>query len=415
MRKPIDLSVEFCGVNFINPFLLASSPVTNCAEMIERAFEAGWAGASFKTLAPEGVPIIHPSPRMNPYSYGTKKLVGLQNVEQITDRSLKDNLADITYLKKKWPDRIILSSMMGFSNQQWGDLAKVATDAGADMLELNFSCPHMTIEGSGSSVGQSMGLIQQFTETTKNATHIPVLAKMTPNITDINEPAMFAKKGGADGIAAINTFGGVTEVGIDDMVPRPDVAGKSTISGYSGPAIKPLGLKFVAQMAGNPDLGLPITGMGGIETWIDALEYFLLGATTVQVCTGVIHYGYRLIEDFIEGLSDYMEINGIARVSDLVGKALPNLCEASEFDLERQGVAQYDLDRCIGCGQCYVVCEDAGGQCLEWDSQERRPRLIEDKCLSCMICRFVCPVDNLITYKEMPRTWKREELKPMKV
>jgi dihydropyrimidine dehydrogenase (NAD+) subunit PreA len=417
MSKPIDssidLSIDFCGFKSINPFLLSSGPVANCAEMVDRAFAAGWAGAAYKTLAPDSVPIIHPSPRMNDYSYGTKKLVGLQNVEQITDRSLKDNLLDIAYLKKKWPDRMIIASIMGFCDQDWADLSKASTDAGADMLELNFSCPHMTVEGSGSAVGQAMGLIEKFTETAKKATHIPVLAKMTPNITDINEPAMFAKKGGADGIAAINTFGGVTDVNIEDLVPQPDVGGKSTISGYSGPAIKPLGLKFIAQMAANPDLGLPITGMGGIETWVDALQYILLGSTTIQITTGVIHYGYGIIEDLLEGLSDYMALKGVDRVSDLVGKALPNLCEASEFDLERQGVVEFDMDRCIGCGQCVTVCMDAGGQCLEWDREERRPKLIEDKCLSCMICNFVCPVENLITYKEMPRSWKREEVKPM--
>ncbi len=410
MSKPVDLSINFCGVTFKNPFLLSSSPVTNCAEMIGRAFDAGWAGAAYKTLGPEGVPITHPSPRMSDYAYGDKKLVGLQNVEQITDRTLKDNLDDITYLKKNWPDRIILASLMGFSNQDWGDLAKAVTDAGADMLELNFSCPHMTVEGSGSSVGQSMSLIRQFTETAKKATHIPVLAKMTPNITDINEPAMFAKKGGADGIAAINTLAAITAVGTGDMVPRPNVFGKGAVSGYSGPAIKPLGLKFIAEMAGNKDLGLPITGMGGIETWIDALEYILLGASTVQVTTGVIHFGYRIVEDLIEGLSDYMVSKGISRVSELVGKALPNLCDAGEFDLQRQGVVQYDLDRCIGCGQCYIVCRDAGGQCIEWDKPERRPRLIEDKCLSCMVCSFICPVNNLITYKEMPSTWERVDI-----
>ncbi len=415
MSKPVDLSIECCGVSFKNPFLLSSSPVTNCAEMVGRAFDAGWGGAAYKTFGPEGTLVIHPSPRMHGYSYGGKKLVGLQNVEQISDRTLKDNLADITYLKKHWPDRIILASLMGFSNKDWGELARASTDAGADMLELNFSCPHMTVEGSGSSVGQSMGLIQKFTETAKRATHLPILAKMTPNITDINEPAMYAKKGGADGIAAINTVAAVTEVGIDNLVPRPDVFGKGAVSGYSGPAIKPIGLRCIAEMAGNTELGLPLSAVGGIETWIDVLEYILLGASTIQVTTGIIRYGYRIVEDMIEGLSDYMASKGIAGVSELVGKALPNLISPNAFDLERQGVVQYDLDRCIGCGQCYIVCQDAGGQCIEWDKRERRPRLIEDRCLSCMVCSFVCPVDKLITYKEMPSTWNREEPVPAKV
>lgn len=414
MTNSIDLSVEFCGLEFKNPFLLSSSPVSNCAEIVGNAFDAGWAGAVFKTLAPDGLPIIHPSPRMHGYPYNKKKLVGLQNVEQISDRKLKDNLEDIAYLKKHWPDHILISSIMGFSGRDWETLARASTDAGADMLELNFSCPHMTVEGTGSSVGQSMKLVQEFTEIVKGATDIPVLAKMTPNITDINEPAIYAKSGGADGISAINTLAAISEVGLDDFVPRPNVFGKGAISGYSGPAVKPVGLRFIAEMASNPELGLPLSGIGGIETWIDALEYILLGSSTIQVTTGIIHYGYRIVEDLIEGLSDYMKSKNITKVSDLTGKALPNLCSTNSFDLERQGIAQYDLDRCVGCGQCYIVCSDAGGQCLKWNDEKRRPQMNEDLCLSCMICSFVCPVDNLITYKEQPSSWKREEIKGMK-
>lgn len=413
MINSIDLSIDFCGLKFKNPFLLSSSPVSNCAEMVGRAFDAGWAGAVFKTLAPEGISIVHPSPRMHGYSYNDKKLVGLQNVEQISDRKLKDNLADITYLKKHWPKHILISSIMGFSGKDWEILAKASTDAGADMLELNFSCPHMTVEGTGSSVGQSMKLVQEFTEIVKKSTNIPVLAKMTPNITDINEPAMYAKLGGADGIAAINTLAAITGVGLDDLVPRPNIFGKGAISGYSGPAIKPVGLRFIAEMASNPELNLPLSGIGGIETWIDALEYILLGISIVQVTTGIIHYGFKLVEDLIEGLSDYMISKEITKVADLIGKALPNLCSTNSFDLKRQGIAHYDLDRCIGCGQCFTVCNDAGGQCLEWNRSDRRPQMTEDLCLSCMICSFICPVDNLITFKEKPLSWKREEIKAM--
>ena len=409
MVKNSDLSIEFCGVTFMNPFMLSSSPVSNSAEMVGQAFDRGWGGVVYKTVVTDRLPIIHPSPRMHGYSYGNKKLVGLQNVEQTSDRTLKPNMVDIAYLKKHWPDNIVIASIMGFSKQDWAELAKACTDAGADMLELNFSCPHMTVEASGAKVGQCQELVQEFTEIVKKATHLPVIAKMTPNITDINEPAMYAKQGGADGISAINTVRGISEIGIDDWVPRPNVFGKGAISGYSGPAIKPIGLRFIAEMALNKELGLPLSGIGGIETWIDALEYMLLGASTVQVTTGIIHYGYGIVEDLIEGLSDYMTSKGIEKAAELVGKALPNLHETDAFDLKRQGIVRYDLDRCIGCGQCYTVCNDAGGQAIKWNSPERRPELIEDKCLSCMICGFVCPVANLITFKEMPASWKRQE------
>jgi dihydropyrimidine dehydrogenase (NAD+) subunit PreA len=296
---------------------------------------------------------------------------------------------------------------MGFCEEEWVYLAKSCQDNGVDMLELNFSCPHMCIEGSGHKIGQAFHLLEHFTAAVKRAVSIPVMAKMTPNITDMTEPALYAKKGGADAISAINTVRGISEIGREDWVPRPNVFGKGAISGTSGPAVKPIGLNFIASMARCPELGLPLSGMGGIETWIDALEYLLVGATTLQVTTGIMHYGYRIVEDLIEGLSDYMLLRGLGRVTELIGMALPHLHETDKFDLDRQGIVQYDLNQCIGCGQCYIVCSDAAGQAIEWNAKKRRPQLIEDKCLSCMLCQMVCPVPGLIAFKEMPRVWKR--------
>ncbi len=408
-RNNVDLSVQFCGTKFLNPFLLSSSPVSNSAEMVSRAFDMGWGGVVFKTLNSNRVPIIHPSPRMNGYDYDSQKLVGLQNVEQISDRPLKDNLLDFLYLKKHYPKHILVSSIMGFSNEEWAYLAKVSEDHGADMLELNFSCPHMTVEGTGHKVGQAVQLLEKFTATVKKNVKIPVIAKMTPNITDMTEPAIYAKKGGADAISAINTIRSITDIGLDDWVPEPNVHGIGAISGYSGPAVKPICLRFIAEMAQCKDLNLPLSAMGGIETWVDCLEFLLVGASTIQVTTGIIHYGYRIVEDMIEGLSDYMVSKGITSVQNLIGKALPNIQTTDHFDLKRQGRAEYNVKKCIGCGQCHIVCRDAGGQAIDWDAKKRRPKLIEDKCLSCMICSFVCPVDGLITYKEMPKTWKRKE------
>ncbi len=411
--QPIDLSIEFCGKTFQNPFLLSSSPVSNSAEMVARSFEAGWSGVVFKTLNSDRLEIIHPSPRMNAYHYGAKRVVGVQNVEQISDRPLKDNLADFLYLKKHYPAHILISSIMGFSNEEWAYLAKVSEDNGADMLELNFSCPHMCIEGSGHHVGQAFELIEKFTSTVKNTVSIPVIAKMTPNITDMTEPAIYAKNGGADAISAINTVSGISEVGLEDLVPKPNIFGIGAVSGTSGPAIKPIGLHFIADMARCEGLALPLSGIGGIETWVDALEYILLGASTIQVTTGIMHYGYKIVEDMIEGMSDFMAQRNVTKVGDLVGKALPNLKTTDHFDLNRQGIAQYDLDKCVGCGQCYTVCTDAAGQAIEWEAAERRPKLMEEKCLSCMLCSFVCPVPGLISFKEMPETWSRDETKVM--
>ena len=403
MPKLKDLSIKMCGVKFPTPFLLSSSPVSNTAEMVGRAFDCGFGGVAYKTLVIDKTKIIHPAPRMAGYNYGDKKLVGLQNVEQTTDRTLKDNLKDIKYLKKHWPKHPVIASIMGFSESEWVELAKRSEDVGSDMLELNFSCPHMTIEGSGMKVGQAFDLVEKFTAAARKVVQIPILAKMTPNITDITEQALFAKNGGADGITAINTVRGLTEIGLDDYIPKPNVAGRGAISGFSGPAVKPIGLRFIAEMAQRRELNLPLAGCGGIETWIDAVEYLLCGASVVQLTTGIIHYGHRLVEDLCEGLSDFMDEKGYKKVSDIVGKALPNIHPTDAFDLKRQGIAEYDLDRCIGCGQCYIVCQDAGGQCVEWDSEKRRPVQDEEKCVSCMICSFICPVSDppMIKYKEV--------------
>ncbi len=395
-----DLSIEMCGVTFPNPFMLSSSPVSNTAEMVGRAFDSGFGGTVYKTIVNDKTKIIHPSPRMSGYDYENKKLVGLQNVEQTTDRTLLDNLADIRYLKKRWPKNVLIVSIMGFCEEDWRMLARVSEDAGADMLELNFSCPHMTVEGAGMKVGQAWELVERFTRVVKETVKIPILAKLTSNVTDITVPALYARRGGADGITAINTVRALTEVGLDDFVPRPNVAGKGAMSGYSGPAIKPIGLKCVTELSQCKEMALPISGCGGVETWVDAIEYMLCGASTIQITTGVIHYGQRIVEDMCEGLSDFMDAKGFKSLSEVVGRALPNIHPTDAFDLAVQGIADYDLERCTGCGQCYIVCQDAGGQGLGWDADKRRPIPDDDTCLSCMVCSFVCPVDAppLITY-----------------
>jgi dihydropyrimidine dehydrogenase (NAD+) subunit PreA len=264
--RSVDLSLEFCGKRFINPFLLSSSPVSNSAEMVARSFETGWGGVVYKTLNSDRLPMVHPSPRMASNPYQGRKMMSVQNVEMITDRPLKHNLMDMLYLKKHYPEHMFIMSIMGFCDEEWGYLAKVSEDHGADMLELNFSCPHMCIEGAGHKVGQAFRLLERFTETVKKQVSIPVIAKMTPNITDMTEPALFAKNGGADAISAINTVAGISGIGLDDLTPRPNIHGLSSPSGTSGPAVKPIGLRFISDLAKCEDLGLPLSGIGGIET-----------------------------------------------------------------------------------------------------------------------------------------------------
>ncbi len=411
MARIRDLSIEICGVKFLNPFLLSSSPVSNTAEMVARAFDAGWGGVAYKTIAHDRTKIIHPSPRMAPYNYDNKNLVALQNVEQTTDRPMADNWADIRWLKKHYPKHVMIVSIMGFSLEEWVELAKMGEDNGADMLELNFSCPHMTVEGSGMKVGQAMELIEKFTSAVRRTVKIPILAKLTSNVTDITVPALFAQRGGADGITAINTVRALTEVGLDDFVPRPNVHGKGAMSGMSGPAIKPIGLKCVTELAQCRELKIPIIGCGGAETWVDMAEYLMCGASAVQVTTGIIHYGQRIVEDMAEGLSDWMDDKKFKNLAQIVGKSLKHTVPTDAFDLSRQGRADFDLDKCIGCGQCYIVCQDAGGQGLGWDSEKRRPVPDNDHCLSCMICGMVCPVEGLVTYRHVPG--KKEIIPPV--
>jgi len=259
-----DLSIEFCGIPFQNPVMLSSSPVSNTAEMVSRAFEAGYAGVVYKSMGAGDVKIAHPSPRMAPYRHGAAGLLGIQNVEQTSDRPLEDNLSDLKYLKKTWPDKVVISSIMGFAKDQWRDLARVSEDAGVDALELNFSCPHMAVEGTGMKVSHAHALVGEFTHIVREAVRIPLIAKLTPNITDINEPAMFAKQGGADAICAINSVSSLVGIGLEDYTPRPNVFGKGAMSGYTGPAVKPIGLRCIAELGKNDDLGLPLSGVGGI-------------------------------------------------------------------------------------------------------------------------------------------------------
>ncbi|MBN2725278.1 MAG: NAD-dependent dihydropyrimidine dehydrogenase subunit PreA [Deltaproteobacteria bacterium] len=396
--KKADLSVNFCGVNFENPFCLSSSPVGNHAEMCSRAFDAGWGGIVYKTLNVDtSFKIVMPSPRLNAYHYNDKRFVGLQNAEQITDRTLDDNIMDIKELKRKYPSRVLISSIMGFSDSDWEILAKRSEDAGADMLELNFSCPQMARKDAGHRIGQDYNLVEHFTGVVKKHCSIPVMAKMTPNITDMIPVALAAKRGGADAIAAINTIRAITDIDIDQKVPMPTINHQSGITGFSGPAAKPIGLRFVSELYNSKDLALPISAIGGIETWVDALQYILLGGDTIQVTTAIMRYGYRIVEDMIEGLSDYMIDHGINSLSEIKGSAATKLIDPSNFDTRHQVVSVIDSEKCIGCGQCYISCQDGANQAIVFDTRLRKASVDETRCVGCTLCKHVCPVWDCIS------------------
>ena len=389
-----DLSIDFLGVRCENPFFLSSSPVGSNYDMIAKAYKAGWGGVFYKTI---GVFIPDEcSPRFDITGEPGGPWAGFKNMEMISDKPLETNLDYIRRLKKDFQHKIMAVSIMGSDDEEWKLLAKLVTEAGADMIECNFSCPQMTTSAMGSDVGQSPELVAQYTRATCSATHLPVIAKMTPNLGNMEIPALAAVQAGAKGIAAINTVKSITNINLPHMSGMPVVNGKSSISGYSGPAIKPIALRFIAQMKQHPGLkDIPITGMGGIVTWKDALEFILVGSANVQVTTSVMEHGYRIVEDMISGLSYFMQNTGVNRLQDLVGAALPNLVGADDIDRSFKVIPKIDPDLCVGCGKCYLSCYDGAHQAIDWNPESRKPS-INEHCVGCHLCLNVCPVMGCI-------------------
>lgn len=388
------LSIEFLGVKCENPFFLSSSPVCSNYDMIKKAFEAGWAGVYYKTLG-----IFIPDECSPRFDIGRKESAvwtGFKNMEQISDKPLEVNLEYIKRLKKEFPTKVMAVSIMGSDEEEWKILAKKVTEAGADIIECNFSCPQMTSSAMGSDVGQNPELVEKYTRAVVESTHLPVVAKMTPNIGNMEIPALAAKRGGASGIAAINTIKAITNIDLENLTAMPVVNAKSSISGYSGAAVKPIALRFITQLKQNEELkDMPITGMGGIETWRDALEFLLVGSGNLQVTTSVMQYGYRIVEDLISGLSHYMEDNGFEKVEDMIGLALPNIIPAEDIDRSFKIIPKINEEKCVGCGRCYVSCYDAAHQAIDWDKENRKP-VINDNCVGCHLCLNVCPVLDCI-------------------
>ena len=409
-----DLSINFGGIKAPNPFWLASGPPTNSGYQVMKAFEAGWGGAVWKTL---GVPVVNVSSRYGSLNYKDKRMVGFNNIELITDRPLKDNLREIEEVKKYFPNHAVIASLMVETRAEWHQIVKDAENAGADGLELNFGCPHgMCERGMGSAVGQEPKILQMITEWVKEVATTPVIVKLTPNISDITVPAVAAAQGGADAISLINTIQSLVGVDIDKFVPYPIVDGKSTNGGYCGPAVKPIALNMVKNCAQHPQVNIPISGIGGIETWRDAVEYMLLGASSVQVCTAAMHYGFGIVREMIYGLEQYMNEKNFNTVYDFIGKALPNTTTWENLNLKHKVVASIDEEKCIGCQLCYTACEDGAHQAiglprLNGNDENRVPFIIEENCVGCNLCSLVCPVEECITMERKDdgtqhETWK---------
>src|SRR5580698_4062181 len=357
-----DLRVKFCGIESPNPFWLASGPPTNTAGQVMRAFDAGWGGAVWKTI---GDQVTNTSSRYGAIDYNGSKMMAFNNIELISDRPPEINFREIADVKKRYSKHLVIASLMVESKREtWHEFVRRAEDAGSDALELNFGCPHgMSERGMGASVGQVPDYTEMITSWVKEAAHTPVIVKLTPNVTDIARVALAAEKGGADAVSLINTINSLMGVDLETFSPRPNVGGKSSHGGYCGPAVKPIALHLLSSVA--KKVKIPISGIGGIGFWNDAAEHIALGASTVQVCTAAMHYGFRVVEDMIDGLSAYMDDHGYRTIEDFRGRAVANVRDWGDLDLNYKIVADIHSELCIGCQLCYVACEDGAHQCIE--------------------------------------------------
>jgi len=435
-----DLATNLAGIQSPNPFWLASGPPTNCGDQIKRAFDAGWGGAVWKTI---GEPIVNVSSRYSSVDWNGSRMMGFNNIELISDRPIETNLRELADVKKQYPKHAVIASLMVESRRDaWHEMVKRAEDAGADGLELNFGCPHgMSERGMGSAVGQVPEYNTMITGWVKEVARTPVLVKLTPNVGDIRTMGRAAKRGGADGLSAINTLNSITGIDLDTFTPRPDVGGRSSHGGYCGPAVKPIALHMVQQLTGDPEGALPVSGIGGISGWREAAEFLLLGCHSLQVCTAAMHYGYRIVEDMIEGLSNWMDEKGFRTLDDLRGRSLPRVTEWKHLDLNYKIVARIHPELCIGCDLCYIACWDGAHQCIHLDHAStpeqvvaesrarltqtpsvtavdtahtplaRIPKVDEQECVGCNLCWLVCPVESCITMERVdtglaPQTWE---------
>ncbi len=408
-----DLSCKFLGISSPNPFWLASAPPTDKAYNVNRAFEAGWGGAVWKTLG-EDPPIVNVSgPRYSAFHSNDRRVIGFNNIELITDRTLAVNLKEMRQIKKDWPDRALVASvMLPMREASWAQYVPMIEDTGADAFELNFGCPHgMSERGMGAAVGQVPEYIQQATEWCKKFARIPVIVKLTPNVTNILPPARAAQAGGADGVSLINTVNSIMRVDYDTLTMYPVTDGMGSHGGYCGPAVKPIALHMIAEIARTRDTAdIPISGIGGITDWRDAVDHLALGAQNVQVCTAVMVYGFRIIDDLTSGLSDFLDGKGMSSVSEVVGRAVPTVTDWQYLNLNHVEKARINQDLCISCGRCHIVCEDTSHQAITRLVHGKRYfEVIDEECVGCNLCVSVCPVEGCITMEVLtqgvdPRT-----------
>lgn len=419
-----DLGCTIAGVESINPFWLASAPPTDKKYNVERAFKAGWGGAVWKTLG-EDPPVVNVTSRYGVHRSYDRSIIGINNIELISDRPLDVNLREIEEMRREWPDRVIIGSIMApMDEDAWKSLAIKVANAGVQGIELNLGCPHgMCERGMGSAVGQVPEFVEKTTRWVREAVNLPVFTKLTPNVTDIMIPAGAAKAGGAHAVSLINTVNSVIGVDLDNMVPTPTVDGRGTHGGYCGEAVKPIALHMTAEIARNADTqGLEISAIGGITTWRDAAEFIALGASGVQVCTAAMLFGFRIVEDMNDGLASFMAEKGYKSVEDFKGAATTRTVDWNALNMNHDLKARIDEDACIECGRCFIACEDTSHQAIRIDAKDgggRKFTVIDDECVGCNLCMHVCPVKDCITMEAVDTdrpyiTWPEDPRNPLR-
>lgn len=401
-----DLSNTFAGIHSPNPFWLASAPPTDKAYNVHRAFEAGWGGVVWKTLGEDGPPIVNVNgPRYGALLTPDRKLLGFNNIELITDRPLQLNLLEIAEVKRAWPERaLVVSLMVPCTEAAWKAILPMVEDTGCDGVELNFGCPHgMSERGMGAAVGQVPDYIEMVTRWCKHYSPLPVIVKLTPNITDIRMPAAAARRGAADAVSLINTLNSIMGVDPLTLTMSPATGGMGSHGGYCGPAVKPIALNMVAEIGRSAETaGLPISGIGGIATWRDALDYIALGAGNVQVCTAAMVYGFKIVQEMRDGLSNYMDEMGFKTLEDFRGRALATVTDWQYLNLNTISKAQIDQHSCIRCGRCHIACEDTSHQAITaLKDGVRHFEVRDDDCVGCNLCVTVCPVPECITLRTL--------------
>ncbi|MCF6194802.1 MAG: NAD-dependent dihydropyrimidine dehydrogenase subunit PreA [Kangiellaceae bacterium] len=415
-----DLRCKIAGIDSINPFWLASAPPTDKYINVVRSFEAGWGGVVWKTLG-EDPAVVNVSSRYGVHQNASKNIIGINNIELISDRPLQTNLDEIIRVRKEWPDRVIIGSMMAVIEESaWKNLAIAIAATGVQGLELNLGCPHgMCERGMGSAIGQVPEMVKKVTRWVKDVVDIPVFTKLTPNITNILWSAEAAMQGGADAVSLINTVNSIVTVDLDLMAPTPLVDGKGTHGGYCGTAVKPIALNMVAEIARNDATkNLQMSAIGGIENWRDAAEFIALGAAGLQVCTAAMLYGFRIVDDMIVGLSNWMDEKGYQTIEDFRGKAIPNTVDWNALNMNFDSKAHIDPTSCIECGRCYIACEDTSHQAISFDTDKDGKRIftvVEEECVGCNLCAIVCPVPDCIEMKSVANnldyvTWPEHPL-----